>query len=895
MKSKQRADSLELRGVRVHNLKGINLSLPHGKIIVITGVSGSGKSSLAFDTIYAEGYRRYAETLSSYVRQFLERLERPEAELIEGIAPSVAITQMQGPKNPRSTVATVTGIYDLLRLLFAKAGVQKCYRCKREIREASPGYIWSVLEEYQGEKAIVAFEPLLGKRELRRMGFTRILREGEILYWEEAGNLKEGDLALADRFVVDKGARERIDEAFHVAFKYGDGRAYLFVRGNEIRFTTKRECPYCRIDYPELEPGLFSFNSPKGACPVCSGMGEEAVLDWDKIIPDPNISLEQGAVVPFNTETNYDYWMEMLEEAGIRTDVPYKDLTLEEREWVEDAVNEFFGWLEKKKYKVQARVTIARYRKYVPCRACGGKRLNPTALNVYYRGRNIGEITEMSAKEALKFFASVNPGGEAEERLISELKEKLEFLVKVGLGYITLDRMSFTLSGGEWERVSLASALASSITGVIYVLDEPSIGLHPRDVEKLIDTIRRLRGIGNTIVVVEHDPQIILSSDWAVELGPGAGEKGGKVLYSGTIEGLKKSKTPTGNFLRGEVKLPSLKKRESDGWVVVRGARKFNLKNIEARFKWGVLNCITGVSGSGKSTLLFEVLYKGITGEAKRGESFDEILLPEQFREAIVVSQHSIPRSSRATPATFMKAFDPIRKVFASLPKAKRLGFSPGHFSFNSPLGRCPVCKGAGWVKVEMYFMEDVEVKCDFCGGKRFREEVLKVRYNGKTISDVLNMTVSEALELFRDHGDVLRELYPLVELGLDYLKLGQPLSTLSVGEAQRLKLAQAFKGGKGGTLFLMDEPTTGLHPVDIRKLLLAMERLMDGGNTFIVIEHNMDFVSRCQWVVDLGPEGGDLGGNVVAEGSPMEIAKAETYTGRALKSLIHSEVPSAS
>ena len=890
MKSKQRVDSLELRGVRVHNLKGINLSLPHGKIIVITGVSGSGKSSLAFDTIYAEGYRRYAETLSSYVRQFLERLERPEAELIDGIAPAVAITQMQGPKNPRSTVATVTGIYDLLRLLFAKAGIQRCYRCNREIREASPTLIWSVLKGYAGKRGIVAFEPVLGEKELRRMGFTRIFRAGETLYWEEAGELKDGDLILADRFVIDEGDRERIDEAFQVAFKYGNGRAYLFVGEKEIRFTTRRECPYCSIDYPELEPNLFSFNSPRGACPVCSGMGEEAVLDWDKIIPDPTLSLEQGAVVPFNTETNYDYWMEMLEEAGIRTDIPFERLTLEERKWVEDEIKEFFAWLERKKYKVQARVTIARYRKYIPCRACGGRRLNTIALNVYYRGKNIGEITEMTAGEAFKFFSSIGPEGEAEERLISEIKEKLEFLVKVGLGYITLDRMSFTLSGGEWERVSLASALASTITGVIYVLDEPSIGLHPRDVEKLIDTIKRLKEMGNTIVVVEHDPQIITSSDWAVELGPGAGERGGEVLYSGDVEGLKKSKTPTGSFLRGEIKLPLMKDRNSSGWIIVKGARKFNLKNIDVRFKWGLLNCITGVSGSGKSTLLFEVLYKGIIGEAKRGEVFDEIVLPSQFREAVIVSQHSIPRSSRATPATFLKAFDSIRKVFASLPEAKRLGFTPGHFSFNSPLGRCPACKGAGWVKVEMYFMEDMEVKCDLCGGRRYREEILRVRYGGKSISDVLNMTVSEALELFKEHGPVLRELYPLVELGLDYLKLGQPLSTLSVGEAQRLKLAQAFKEGKGGTLFLMDEPTTGLHPVDIRKLLLAMERLLDEGNTFIVIEHNMDFVSRCHRVVDLGPEGGNLGGRVVAEGSPLDIAESGTYTGSFLASLLHSE-----
>ncbi len=884
MKSRQPVDSLELRGVRVHNLKGINLSLPHGKAIVITGVSGSGKSSLAFDTIYAEGHRRYIDTLSSYVRQFMERQERPEADSIEGIAPAIAITQMQGPKNPRSTVATVTGIYDLLRLLFAKAGTQRCYNCGREVVEATPSYIWKELKKYIGKRAVLCFEPSLEEKELRRLGFTKIFRKGKVLYWEEAGKFSQADLILADRFVIDEERKERIDEAFRTAFKYGEGRAYIFVEGEERRFTIKRECPYCGIKYPELEPALFSFNSPKGACPVCSGMGEEAVLDWNKIIPDQSLSLEEGAIAPFKTESNYDYWMDMLHEEGIRIDIPLEKLSEREKQWVKRAVEGFFSWLQSKKYKVQARVTIARYRKYVPCSECGGRRLNKTALNVYYRGKNIGEITEMSVEQAFNYFSSVKPEGKAEESLVHDIVEKLEFLVKVGLGYITLNRMSFTLSGGEWERVSLGSALASSITGAIYVLDEPSVGLHPRDVEKLIETIKKLREIGNTVILVEHDPQIINSSEWAVELGPGAGEKGGRVLYSGPIDGLKESNTPTGAFLKGQIKLPEIKSHFNGEWIEIKAARKFNLKKIDARFKWGTLNCLTGVSGSGKSTLLFEVLYKGITGEAERGEVFGNIKLPPDFKEALLVSQHSIPRSPRATPATFMKAFDPIRKIFAELPKAKRLGFRPGHFSFNSPLGRCPACGGAGWIKVEMYFMEDVKVKCDICGGKRYRDEVLKVKYKGKSIADVLELTVSEALELFKDNSEVLRGLYPLVELGLEYLKLGQPLSTLSVGEAQRLKLAQAFKEGKGGTLFLMDEPTTGLHPLDIKKLLHAIDRLLAGKNAFIVIEHNMDFIRRCGWIVDLGPEGGDAGGNVIAAGKPEEIIKAGTYTGQFLE-----------
>ena len=884
MKSKQRADSLELRGVRVHNLKNINLTLPHGKIIVITGVSGSGKSSLAYDTIYAEGYRRYAETLSSYVRQFLERLERPDADFIEGIAPSVAITQMQGPKNPRSTVATVTGIYDLLRLLFAKLGVQICYSCGREVREATPGYIWEKLEAYKGKKAILCFAPTLKENELRRLGFTRIFRNREIIYWEEAKGLSPGDLILADRFVVDKAGKERIDEAFATAFQYGDGRAYLYVNNEELRFTIKRECPYCEIEYPELEPNLFSFNSPRGACPVCSGMGEEPVLDWDKIVPDPSLTLEEGAIAPFNTDTNYDYWMDMLEDEGIRIDVPYRNLSEREKAWIRNSVERFFSWLETKKYKVQARVTIARYRKYISCRACKGKRLNRTALNVYYRGKNIGDITGLSAGEALKFFSALEPSGEVEKRLVEEIREKLEFLTHVGLDYITLDRMSFTLSGGEWERVSLASALASSVTGAIYVLDEPSIGLHPKDVERLIQTIKKLKGIGNTVILVEHDPQIIKSSDWAVELGPGAGERGGNILYSGPVKDLDKTDTPTGKFLRKEIKIPEIRSVNTTSWILLKGARKFNLKNIDVKFKCGALNCLTGVSGSGKSTLLFEVLYKALTGEAKKGEEFNDLELPSEFREAVLVSQHSVPRSPRATPATFIKAFDSIRKAFASLPQAKRLGLSSGHFSFNSPLGRCPVCKGAGWIRVEMYFMEDVEVKCDFCGGKRYRDEVLQVKYKGKNIAEVLDMTVSEVMELFRDNGEVLKGLYPLVELGLEYLKIGQPLSTLSIGEAQRLKLAQAFKEGKGGTLFLMDEPTTGLHPLDMKKLLIAIDRLIGEGNTFIVIEHNMDFVSRCHWIVDLGPEGGEKGGKVVAEGTPQEVINAGTYTSTYLK-----------
>ncbi len=870
-------DSLELRGVRVHNLKGINLSLPHGKIIVITGVSGSGKSSLAFDTIYAEGYRRYAETLSAYVRQFLERMERPEADSIEGIAPSVAITQMQGPKNPRSIVATVTGLYDLFRLLFAKKGVQHCVKCGREVMQATASSVWAELLKRKGERVLIGFEPVLPLREIRKLGFTRVIREGKVLYWEQAGRIREGDLVLADRFVVEEEEEERAKEAISWAFNYGEGRVHLLFDDEHLVFSNRRECPYCRIDYPELEPTLFSFNSPKGACPRCSGMGEEAVLDWDKIIPDPSLSLEEGAIAPFNTESNYDYWMEMVEEEGIRADVPYEELSPREKAWVKDAVEEFFAWLERKRYKVQARVVLARYRKYIPCRACGGRRLNPTSLSVLYRGKNIAEITEMSISRAMDFFQSIVPEDEAEGRILEEIRQKLEFLHRVGLDYITLNRMSFTLSGGEWERVSLASALGSSITGAIYVLDEPSIGLHPKDVAQLMGTLSKLRDMGNTVIVVEHERDVIEASDWAVELGPGAGEKGGEVLYSGPVEGLRSSQTPTGKYLKGEIQFPEIKDFHKGEWIEVRGGRKFNLKSVDASFRWGSLNCIIGVSGAGKSTLLYEVLYRGIKGEAKAGRDFERIDLPPSFREAVMVSQHSIPRSPRAIPATFMKAFDPIRKAFASTPEAKKMGFTPGHFSFNSPLGRCPVCSGAGWIKVEMYFMEDVYVKCHQCGGRRYKDEILKVRYKGKNIAEVLELTVFQALELFREEGEVLRSLYPLAELGLGYLKLGQPLSTLSVGEAQRLKLAQAFKEGKGGTLFLMDEPTSGLHAQDIEKLLSAISRLLAEGNTFIVIEHNMDFVRRCHWILELGPEGGDKGGYLIAQGPPEKIKEFST------------------
>ncbi len=877
MKSRRPVDNLELRGVRVHNLKGIDLSLPHGKIIVVTGVSGSGKSSLAFDTIYAEGYRRYAETLSAYVRQFMERMERPEADSIEGIGPSVAITQMQGPKNPRSTVATVTGIYDLLRLLFAKKGVQHCVKCGREVRPHTARQVWKALRPYRGQRVLVGFEPRLPMDELRKLGFTRIIRGRKAVYWEEAGALKKEDLILADRFVVEEEAEERALEAFSWAFRYGEGRVYILADEDKLIFSRRRECPYCRLEYPELEPSLFSFNSPKGACERCSGMGEEAVLDWVKILPDPSLSLEEGAVAPFNTESNYEYWMEMVKEAGIRGDIPYEELRREEKEWVKNSVEEFFSWLERKKYKVQARVTLARYRKYIPCRACGGRRLNPTALAVLYHGKNIGEITEMDVDRALDFFQSIGPEDEAEGRILQELREKLAFLKRVGLGYITLDRMSFTLSGGEWERVSLASALASSITGVTYVLDEPSIGLHPRDISQLMETLERLRNMGNTVLVVEHDRGVIEGSDWAVELGPGAGERGGRVLYSGPLEGLRLSETPTGKYLRDEIGMPKVKDRFQGEWIEIKGARKFNLKNIDVALKWGSLNCIVGVSGAGKSTLLFEVLYKAITGQERPGKNYDELLLPSPFREAVLVSQHSVPRSPRATPVTFMKAFDPIRREFASSREARRLGLSPGHFSFNSPQGRCPVCKGSGWVKVEMYFMEDVYVKCEACGGKRYREEVLKIKHRGLSIADVLDLTVSRALEVFNENGEVLRALYPLVELGLGYLKLGQPLSTLSVGEAQRLKLAQAFKEGKGGTLFLMDEPTSGLHPQDTKKLLQAISRLIEEGNTFVVIEHNMDFVRKCHWVVELGPGGGDAGGNLIAVGTPRELKTLST------------------
>ncbi len=890
MKSRQLADSLELRGVRVHNLKNISLRLPHGKVIVITGVSGSGKSSLAFDTIYAEGQRRYVETLSSYIRQFLERKEKPDADAIEGIAPSVAITQMQGPKNPRSTVATVTGIYDLLRLLFAKAGVQHCVSCGRVVEPATEERVWQQMQEALGGRTFICFlwkgEPDV--KELRKAGFFRIYRDGQVVYWEELQQLPSQAYILVDRLILSEQERSRFFEAVETAFKYGDGRAYVFTEKGLKIFSLKRECPYCNIEYPELEPNYFSFNSPHGACPRCSGFGEEAVLDWRKIIPDPSKTLAEGAVVPFQTPSNYDYWMEMLEEAGIPTDVPFEQLSPQHQQWVREEVEEFFRWLETKRYKVQARVFIARYRKYIPCPQCKGRRLRPEALAVYFRGKSIGDILEMTAAQAAEFFSKIKLTKEEEpvlKPIIQEIREKIDFINRVGLGYLQLNRMSFTLSGGEWERISLAAALAASLTGIIYVLDEPSIGLHPKDIDLLLQTIDKLRSLGNTVIIVEHDPQIIKKADWIVELGPGAGEKGGYLLYSGTLKEFLKENTPTARYLKGKTSFPSIRCLPESQEIIVRGARKFNLKNITVRFLTGKLNCITGVSGAGKSTLLYEVLYKGITGEAEKGVDYDEIILPPSIKKTVLVSQHSIPRSPRATPATYIGALNAIREIFAALPEARRRGYRPSTFSFNSPGGRCEACEGAGFVKVEMYFLSDMEVRCEACGGRRYKDEVLEVKYKGLSIADVLDLTVTEALELFKDHPAVVKTLEPLEKVGLGYIRLGQRLSTLSVGEAQRLKLAEAFKEGGRGTLFLMDEPTTGLHAEDIAKLMKAIEELLLQGNTFIVIEHNLDFIARCHHIVDLGPEGGDKGGYLVASGTPAEIAACpRSHTGRFLR-----------
>jgi len=903
-------ETIKLRGVKVHNLKGIDLDLPLYALIIVTGVSGSGKSSLAFDTLYAEGQRRYLESLSSYARQFLERMDKPEADVIEGIPPAIAIQQKAAAKNPRSTVATVTEIYDFLRVLFARVGVVHCQKCGRPVqRDTAESIVEILLALPAGLKIVISFAcpPDKGPAWLKKNGFFRFLQGLDIKNIDtlKAGAKTEGLDIVVDRLAVDAEERDRLADSIELSLKNGDGRVKVTPEsGRALLFSEKLECKACSLAAEEPYPNLFSFNSPQGACPECHGFGDLAVIDEDKIIPDKNMSLEQGAVEPWTKPVSRGMMRELLREAKRRripTDMPFKDLKKEEQRWVLEGgdgyagLRGFFDWLQTKKYKVQVRVFLSRYRKFVPCPACDKTRLNRQALSVKVGGLNIGRVARLTVKEAQEFLDGLRLAASqapVAEKLIQEIQGRLKFLLEVGLDYITLDRMTFTLSGGEAQRINLAAALSSSLVGTLFVLDEPSIGLHARDNARLVEILRSLKDVGNTVIVVEHDPEIIKAADYVVDLGPQAGERGGRVLFAGAMaDFLGSPKSLTARYMRGEKRIPvPAERRRPRKFITIEDAHEHNLKHVNVRLPLNVLSCLTGVSGSGKSTLLYDILYLG--WDEDRPAGFKRITGREGVDRLIMVDQSPLSASPRSIPATYTKAMDEIRTLFSRTREAKALGFKPGDFSFNTPGGRCEDCKGEGRQVVEMQFLSDVVLTCEACGGRRFRDEVLEVKYKDKNIHEVLQLSVDDACLFFADSPRIVKKIKPLHQVGLGYLRLGQPTTTLSGGELQRIKLAFHLVHERNKhILYLFDEPTIGLHLDDISTLLQTFQQLVDEGHTVCVIEHNLDVIKCADYIIDLGPEGGDRGGRVVASGTPEDIVRAgESITGKFLKKYLQGD-----
>lgn len=896
-------NTIILRGIKVHNLKNIDLDVPLNKLIIVTGVSGSGKSSLAFDTLYAEGQRRYIESLSSYARQFLERMEKPDADLIEGITPAIAIQQKAVTKNPRSTVATVTEIYDFLRVLFARIGTIHCLECGEPVkRDTIDAIVDKIYKLPPQTKIQISFSwPLeKGLGPLKKGGFFRVIQKDKVLNIDRADleNSEKIDV-LVDKMTLSREERERLVDSLEIGLREGNGKIKVRTdTDREFTFSDKLECKACEILYEEPFPNLFSFNSPQGACPACHGFGDLAVLDEDKIIPDKNKSLEEGAVEPWTKPVSRRLMRKLIGEAqsrGIPTDIPFKDLKDEWKKFVFEGegryrgIKGFFERLQRKKYKVQVRVFLSRYRKYIPCPECRQMRLNPQALSVKIEGLSIGQFVQMTVQKASDFFNDLQLTlfqKQVAEKLIDEIQNRLKFLLEVGLDYITLDRMTFTLSGGEAQRINLAAALSASLVGTLFVLDEPSIGLHARDNHRLVEILKSLKEIGNTVMVVEHDPEIIKSAEYMIDLGPRAGEAGGEVIFDGPVEKfLKSKKSLTAQYMRNEkkIKIPKIR-RPARNFIEIKDARKHNLKHLDVKIPLNTFTCTTGVSGSGKSTLLHDVLYQGWRGEARDG--FREIKGKEKIDKIIMVDQSPISTSPRSIPATYTKAMDEIRLIFSQTREAKSLGMKPGFFSFNTPGGRCEDCKGAGQLVVEMQFLSDVVLTCEACKGKRFKSEILEIKYKDKNIDQVLQMSVSEACAFFSEHPKIRKKLAPLEEVGLGYLKLGQPTTTLSGGELQRIKLAHHLIHQKDKRiLYLFDEPTIGLHPDDVSVLLRSFQKLVDEGHTVVVIEHNLDMIKCADHIVDLGPEGGEKGGRIVAQGPPEEIIRSKkSHTGLYLK-----------
>jgi len=920
-------DSIRIRGARVHNLKDVSLDIPHERLTVVTGVSGSGKSSLAFDTIYAEGQRRYVESLSAYARQFLERMEKPDVDEIDGIAPPVAIRQKNTTRNPRSTVATSTELYDFLRLLWARAGRTFCPNCGIHVRRDTVDHVaarmlaqpassrWYALFPVHAEKSNDALRDRLF--DLRKKGFNRLYQNGKVFEFSTPESLLDVDFskpvfALIDRIAISGDIRQRVVDAAEIAYREaGEAIFEPPAGGDSIRFNEKFACKQCGQEFVEPEPGLFSFNNPFGACKRCQGFGNTIDYDMDLVVPDKSLSVQNGAVDPW-TKPQYSWYLEedfrRAARGKFRINVPYYELRADERAFLHDHIRRFFRAVEHKKYKVHVRVFLSRYRGYTMCPDCGGSRLRAEALYIRVGGRNLAEVVRMNIAEAQAFFCALRLSPEESaiaEKILLEIQQRLKFLNDVGLEYLTLDRLSATLSGGEAQRIQLATCLGSRLVGACYVLDEPSIGLHTRDTGRLIGILQELRDLGNTIVVVEHDPDVMRSADHIVDLGPGAGENGGKIVFQGSFPELiaEGNGSLTSKYLRGELKTSLLTERRTiNPKRIIRflGAQAHNLKNIDVSIPLNIMVAVTGVSGSGKSTLVHDVIYQNLAKRMNREQQTAEteewaapaekatvrkVERADLLTQVVLVDQSPIGRTPRSNPATYIKAYDIIRELFASTAEADRRGYSAGHFSFNIPGGRCETCQGDGTVTVEMQFLADVELVCDDCKGTRFKQSVLDVRYHGLNIHEVLQLTVKEAISFFSATPRLAQKLKVLNDVGLGYLRLGQSATTLSGGEAQRVKLAAHLaQATSEGTLYIFDEPTTGLHFDDIAKLLDAFERLLRSGASILIIEHNLEVIRRADWVIDLGPEGGDGGGTIVAEGTPEQIAKIErSYTGKYL------------
>lgn len=939
-----------IKGAKEHNLQNIDLAIPRDEFIVITGLSGSGKSSLAFDTIYAEGQRRYVESLSAYARQFLGQMKKPEMEYIEGLSPAISIDQKTTKENPRSTVGTITEIYDYLRLLFARIGTPHCPKCGKEISHQTLGQIGdSIIEEGEGKKIHILAPVVRDKKgqhkdvldDLRNKGFVRARVDGEVRDLEEDIDLpktyRHSIEVVVDRLKIRKDVdfKRRLVDSLETASEFADGLINVLFsddgRDYEKKYSEHFACVDCGINFEELTPRMFSFNAPQGACPECNGIGVKMEIDPDLIIPNKNLTLNEGAVTPWaKSNKKENYYHQMLEAVSkhfnFSMDTPFNELTNEQQDIILYGCDDKIPFSFKrrnKSYQVNRQFegviprmerlyieTKSNYsRKYISkfmsdrkCHVCHGKRLRPEVLAVTVGGKSIADVVEMSIKDSYQFFLNLELTDREQfiaKEVLKEIRQRLKFLVDVGLDYLSMARSSGTLSGGEAQRIRLATQIGSGLVGVLYILDEPSIGLHQRDNVKLIETLKRLKNLGNTLIVVEHDEETILSADYVVDIGPGAGEHGGKVVACGTPEEIMESyESVTGQYIsrRETIPIPQTRRSGNDESLIIRGARQNNLKNIDVEIPLGKFTCVTGVSGSGKSSLINEILYKGLSGKLNNKFTFagdyDKIEGVSNIDKIIAIDQKPIGRTPRSNPATYTGVFTDIRDLFAETPEAKARGYKPGRFSFNVKGGRCEACSGDGIVQIEMHFLADVFVPCEVCGGKRYNEETLDIRYKGKNIYEVLEMTVEEALDFFEHIPKIHKKLKTLLDVGLGYMKIGQPATTLSGGEAQRIKLAKELsRSNTGNTLYILDEPTTGLHFADIKRLLSVLARLTDAGNSVVVIEHNLDVIKTADYIIDLGPEGGDGGGKVIATGTPEEIAKSGTYTGEFLQKILSENI----